>query len=190
MFHFLQKLDFHGNTVLFNFGDPLQRALVDVYPEVHWRPWLFQHVTVPKRWLQQKVMLLNALTTICAWAVRFWNLLENRKDYLTWLEGQLNIKQPADWYDVKASTVISRGGGAFLSHYCNSLQVSRCDLWFLLNDDLLLQFALQELIPEFGWKAWLFEKCPAGACATRQPSLDLFPFLQDFGTRKKIEKTT
>jgi len=97
-----------GRVLIRLFGESLQVALTELFPEYPWKPWLFSHI--PER---------------------FWNVESHRRDYLRWLEEVLNIKKvPTDWYRVKSTIVISQHGGiGFLHHYGNSLRRALADLY-------------------------------------------------------------
>jgi spermidine synthase len=74
----------------------LHRALSNVYPQFIWYPWKFTNS--PKG---------------------FWPLPEHRRSFFLWLEEELEIKHPTDWYRVRTSDIVERGGGGVLQFYYN-----------------------------------------------------------------------
>jgi len=110
------------NYFLRPFGGSLQLALVELFPEYNWNLRLFPQAT-------------NF----------YWNAESHRRQYIEWLEDELGITNPQQWYRVKILDVVERGGSRFLSYYGNSLQK-----------------ALSGMIPEYDWKPWLFERLPSG----------------------------
>ena len=65
-----------------------------LYPEYKWLPWKLKET--PKGW---------------------WEVEDNRKEYITWLEEQLNIKLPEDWYNAPINKVYELYGRPFIQHY-------------------------------------------------------------------------
>jgi len=92
-------------------GSP-SKALMDVYPEHDWKLWKFG--SLPKR---------------------FWNPIENQRQYFDWLKLHLGYSDMEDWYKVTIED-FHRNGGSQLLHryYKNSLPT-----------------ALQTVYPEHHW---------------------------------------
>jgi hypothetical protein len=97
-------------------------ALAAIYPEHAWVPWKFSRV-----------------------GANFWRNLKNQRDYLKWLEVQLQIQRPEDWYNIAASDITDKNLNGFLSHHNNSLSK-----------------ALKNLYPEVNWQPWKFKHSPRG----------------------------
>jgi len=111
-----------GAVLLKYYKGSLRKCLEELHPEFVWKAWLFEKVP-------------NG----------FWDVMANRKSYLQWISGEINIQKPADWFSVKQEEFIRRGGGGFLWKYRNSIQR-----------------ALQDLFPENDvWKPWLFRQVNA-----------------------------
>lgn len=50
----------------------------------------------------------------------FWNIKQNRLDYLNWLGAQLDFKKMDDWYGITKKQISEKGGGGLLSHFKDS----------------------------------------------------------------------
>jgi hypothetical protein len=124
-----QLLDNHGggfSQELYN-GSPVA-AVKDVFPEHDWKEWLFSYVPHG-----------------------FWKLPANRIRYLRWLEEQLGMNGPEDWYRVTAQDFLHNAGSGLLGlAYGGS--VSR---------------AAKELYPKHDWCEWLFTQSPHGLWRSR-----------------------
>jgi hypothetical protein len=72
-----------------------------------------------------------------------WKDKINQKKFLEFIEKEFNFKSLEDWYKLKASELIERGGRGLLSRYNDSL-------FYLLSANY----------PEYDWKPWLFCKVP------------------------------
>ena len=93
------------------------------FPEKSWHEWMFDRV--PRN---------------------FWKELENRRQYLKWLEKTLSFESPNDWYEVKGSDFSGNyGGGLFMNYYADSPQM-----------------AVKELYPEHEFYPWKFKATPQG----------------------------
>jgi hypothetical protein len=79
---------------LFSHYDGIFHLLSKVKPELGLLPWKFGQVSA-----------------------NFWNNLENRQTYFTWLERELKIKKPEDWYSIEASMVAEKFGSLLMSRY-------------------------------------------------------------------------
>jgi hypothetical protein len=79
----------HGGRGLLNnhYDGSLTKALAHVYPTHPWEQWRFKQV-----------------------ARRFWDSIDNQRDYFDWLEKQLNITTKFGWYSIKTSDVDKHGG--------------------------------------------------------------------------------
>jgi hypothetical protein len=63
--------------IVMHFDWNLSKALEDAFPEHRWQWWNFKQV--PKG---------------------VWANAENRKEFFSWLEEQLGITHPEQWYDI------------------------------------------------------------------------------------------
>lgn len=92
------------------YGKSLQAALLEIYPEHQWQPWLFE--CVPHG---------------------FWHDARNRRNYVEWVAQELKIDDAScreSWYSVKVSDVQSKGGAGLLQQqYGGSLQKLLCDVF-------------------------------------------------------------
>jgi len=75
-----------GAMLLSRYGNSLQRALLDLYPNKPWKFWTFDRV-----------------------ARGFWDNYENVTEYLGWLEKKLFICSPEEWYEVGRNHLIHFG---------------------------------------------------------------------------------
>eukprot|EP01125_Pyxidicula_operculata_P022520 TRINITY_DN924_c0_g1_i3.p1 TRINITY_DN924_c0_g1~~TRINITY_DN924_c0_g1_i3.p1 ORF type:complete len:367 (-),score=32.65 TRINITY_DN924_c0_g1_i3:25-1125(-) len=98
----------------------MYKMLESVKKDTKWLPWKFSRVPS-----------------------NFWDDMKNRREYILWLEHQLNIKSPDEWYRVTTNTVRQNCGSGLLSKYHNSV--------YLL---------LKALYPDQNWLPWRFEKTP------------------------------
>lgn len=67
----------NGSSLLEHYGYSHIKAIMSLYPDYHWLPWKFS--SLPKG---------------------FWEDQENVKNYIKWLEKELNIKNMEDWYKI------------------------------------------------------------------------------------------
>src|SRR5688572_1420368 len=86
-----------GERILQHYGNSLQTALKNLYPQHPWHPWLFLEPG------------------------DIWNLSKNRRDYLDWLGSQLLIDTPDKWYKVSNEQLEMKKGAGLLSKYGNFL---------------------------------------------------------------------
>jgi hypothetical protein len=74
----------------------------------------------------------------------FWDSLDNQRAFFSWLETQLNIASPDDWYRYDAAVVAGKGGRRLLSqYYAGSLPK-----------------ALATVYPAVNWEVWRFRRLP------------------------------
>jgi hypothetical protein len=66
-----------GSRLLKSYGGSLSKALQSIYPEFQFYPWLFERVPV-----------------------RFWDDLNNQRQYFDWLAKRLNVNHLDGWYNV------------------------------------------------------------------------------------------
>jgi len=76
----------------------------------------------------------------------FWRRSANRRAFMEWLERKLDVRKPEDWYELTSAT-IRRFGGRGLLQQCFG------------GSALAL---LQEYLPWYDWKEWLFPQVPRG----------------------------
>ncbi|MCP4659821.1 MAG: hypothetical protein GY856_30835 [bacterium] len=64
---------------------------------------------------------------------------------MEWLEAKLRIREPEDWYDLTTKTVHYFGSGGLLKYYHESVIAM-----------------VQDYVPWYDWKEWLFPRVPSG----------------------------
>jgi len=90
-------IKYAGRSVISLFGDSLALALMATYPSTSesngfvWAPWKFR--SLPKLWFDNG---------------------ENRRQFIEWVRGELNIKTLHDFYNLSNSQVIELGGPSFV----------------------------------------------------------------------------
>jgi len=109
--------DKSGRGLLKKYNNSIVKLLSSVYPNHDWKPWLFGG--------KSKVLSSGE---------------EMQKEFIEWLEKDLNIKDKEDWYKIKISEIEKRGGSSFLQKYEGSLYK-----------------AFSSIYPNVSWKPWLFE---------------------------------
>ncbi|MCP4659822.1 MAG: hypothetical protein GY856_30840 [bacterium] len=75
----------------------------------------------------------------------FWQQSKNRRACMEWLEAKLRIREPEDWYDLTAKTIHYFGSQGLLYYYHGSISAM-----------------VQDYVPWYDWKEWLFPKVPSG----------------------------
>jgi hypothetical protein len=122
-----RNMDFirnHGGTLIQKYYiSSVYVAMRDYAPRYKWIPWLFSQT--PKG---------------------FWQKAENRKSYMKWLEGLLQIESEDDWYLVSRASFAENSGAGLLGNHYNGSILS----------------ALREYRPDYDWKPWGFPKVPDG----------------------------
>jgi hypothetical protein len=79
------------------------------------------------------------------WApVGFWKRKSNRLRYLRWLEGEMGIAGPEDWYRVTQGDFVRESGSALIRDYYGGSVVA----------------AAKELYPDYDWQEWMFAGLP------------------------------
>jgi len=74
----------------------------------------------------------------------FWDVKENRINYMNWLGQRCGFRMLEDWYQVRKSHFkLNRGGGLLCTQY----------------DDSVLA-ALRDYAPNFEWQPWRFQVSP------------------------------
>lgn len=73
----------------------------------------------------------------------FWQQSKNRRACMEWLEAKLGIREPEDWYDLTAKTVDYFGLRGLLAYY---------------NESIITM--VQDYLPWYDWKEWLFPRAP------------------------------
>jgi hypothetical protein len=81
----------------------------------------------------------------------FWRQKRNCRRYLNWLGRRLGFQKWSDWYAVRKKDFLRHHGKTFLEGY----GMNPCR-------------ALQEHVPEYDWKEWLFAKVPSGFWGDRR----------------------
>ncbi len=114
----------HGGGLLVSiYADSPLKALCDFMPEYDWCPWLFRRT--PQR---------------------FWAERANRRAYMRWLELQLQIQHPDQWYGVTKNDFIENHGHGLLGNY--------------YGDSVFA--AVKEHLPRRRWLPWRFANVPQG----------------------------
>jgi hypothetical protein len=75
----------------------------------------------------------------------YWDIHENRLNYMTWLQQKLKFQNMSDWYNIKTDDFIQNGGKTLLKKY---------------NDSPLR--VLMSVYPEYQWQPWRFGKTTSG----------------------------
>jgi hypothetical protein len=83
-----------GRVILNRYRGSMLDTFRSLYPEVHWRGWLFQQT--PKG---------------------FWNNDENVKEYLEWAAHQLHIKKLDEWHSVSSAQFCKIRGFSLITKY-------------------------------------------------------------------------
>ena len=111
-----------GGGLLHNsYGSSMLAAMMDYQPDYDWKPWLFGGTP-------------NG----------FWNVRENRSQYMEWLGEKLGITSTEGWYRVIGADFIRNHGGGLLN---NQFKGS-------------VQALLRDYKPDFQWQAWRFNSVP------------------------------
>ncbi len=112
-----------GGLLTNHYRGSILAALREWRPDHDWKPWLFPKVPHG-----------------------FWQEAENRRSYMDWLGGVLQIKREEDWYQVPFETFAENGGATLIQKfYRGSILAAVC-----------------ECRPNHDWKPWLFPKVPHG----------------------------
>lgn len=117
-----------GLGLLSRFTNSPTRAVMGCFPEVDWKEWRFSAVP-PGFWVERS----------------------NRVRYLQWLETELEIGEPDDWYNVKQADFFSRHGTSVLQDIYRGSPGA----------------AAKDLYPRHCWYEWLFSQVPNGFWKTR-----------------------
>jgi len=110
-----------GLGLLAIFTNSPARTVMSCFPDEDWKEWLFN--TVP---------------------AGFWNKRQNRLRYLKWLEEQIGISKPDEWYQVKQSDFFQRQGTGVLRFVYRGSPGA----------------AAKDLYPDHCWHEWLFPQVP------------------------------
>ena len=74
----------------------------------------------------------------------FWDESENRRRFMDWLAHRLGFRQPSDWYQVSRKDFCRNRGASLLVLFYGDSPLA----------------ALQEYLPDYPWKPWLFKRVP------------------------------
>ena len=74
-----------GSTLIQYNNNSYTNLITNFYSNYNWLPWKF--VQTPRR---------------------YWNDMENVKEYMNWLSEQLNIKTMEDWYNVTYEVITEK----------------------------------------------------------------------------------
>jgi hypothetical protein len=136
----VKNLDDSYRKMLKEYKYSIMKGLEHVYPEYTWYFWMFDNC--PRG---------------------YWKKKENRRKYLMWLAEELQIEDYTQWYSVRKSELLKRGGRGMLLYTSDSFIIS-----------------IQKTFPEFKWQTWRFEMCPKKYWSTRE---NLRECLEWFGTK-------
>eukprot|EP01122_Echinamoeba_exundans_P014464 TRINITY_DN6563_c0_g1_i1.p1 TRINITY_DN6563_c0_g1~~TRINITY_DN6563_c0_g1_i1.p1 ORF type:complete len:303 (-),score=26.76 TRINITY_DN6563_c0_g1_i1:824-1732(-) len=108
------------------YGRSLQSALSTIYPNHHWRPWLFRKT--PRS---------------------FWNDKSNHRAYFDWLQEELGFADRSGWYSASVDQVLHHSAsGVLWRFYNNSLILALTTIYSDHQWDVL---AFQN-VPKYFWK--------------------------------------
>jgi hypothetical protein len=88
------------------YGNSPSAIIIKAFPDYDWKPWLFNKAPQGH-----------------------WKDKHARLDYLNWLESQLSIKNPQDWYAVSKTDFESNKGGGLLAYYKGSPALAAKELY-------------------------------------------------------------
>lgn len=129
----VSKEDFQNNSgegMLKNYYNSSPSCAVKAHlPNIEWHEWLFG--TAPQR---------------------FWLDPSNHRRFMKWLEIQLDIRVPEDWYRVTSDDFQRHNGGVFLAERFDGSPSA----------------AIKAFIPDYPWKEWLFNSLPRGFFDTHE----------------------
>ena len=93
----------HGGGLLNNhFNASVQALVADFLPDFDWKPWCF--ASVPQS---------------------YWRSQSHRREYLSWLGGQLGFQKSGDWSRLKREHFYRNGGsGLLVSYYHGSARMA------------------------------------------------------------------
>lgn len=142
----LKQIHQHGgSSVMVRFyNDSVYNALVELYPEHCWSPWLF--VRAP---------------------VGIWKNKEVKRDYMLWLAKQQNIKFPDGWYSVSINLFRQNKGARnfspkfFHTDSFSSFLLLGGGMLFVEYKDSVAN-AIMDIFPEHDWAPWKFRQIPNG----------------------------
>jgi len=112
----------NGRGLLALYGNSPSELIMSTFPEHDWKPWIFKQTHHG-----------------------FWSSQDNRKKYMEWLGGLLNVNKMEDWYGITVELFTINHGGGLLSLHGNS------------PGELVMS-----TFPEHDWKPWMFKVTPKG----------------------------
>eukprot|EP01114_Cavostelium_apophysatum_P003810 TRINITY_DN13942_c0_g1_i1.p1 TRINITY_DN13942_c0_g1~~TRINITY_DN13942_c0_g1_i1.p1 ORF type:complete len:489 (-),score=93.45 TRINITY_DN13942_c0_g1_i1:195-1661(-) len=95
-----------GISLLARYNASFVKALMAIYPQHPWKPWLFLRAP-RKTWEDKEIM----------------------RQFFDYVSKQLQIKEFADWYSVKFLDVVRLGGRGPLFRYGDTLFKALCDVY-------------------------------------------------------------
>lgn len=111
----------HGGSGLLVMNNWSATAVVkSVYPEYPWLGWRFRSSSK-----------------------RYWENVDNQRQFMDWLGKQLGIAQWQDWYKVTRAQIGENGGWAIIHRYNGSPSS-----------------ILTTVYPQFSWELWKFDRSP------------------------------
>jgi hypothetical protein len=81
-------------------------------------------------------------------------------EMIQWLEKQLNIKEPKDWYKITKDSIYRIGGGDLFE-----------------GKDESLADILSEIYPNMEWKPWQFQRPPNGLWEDKKNRREFFDWM-------------
>jgi len=98
----------------------------------------------------------------------FWKNIENQKKYMSWLENELEYKEPSHWYKVSQSTFVNNYGYGLLMQY----QKSPIKI-------------VQKFISGYDFITWKFKNVPKGYWSDKKNRKD---YMEELGQNLGFEK--
>ena len=137
-----------GATLLNRFyRSSVLEAMRDMLPDYAWLPWLFSKA--PRG---------------------FWDEAENRRAYMKWLQGTLQLETEENWYQLTEESFNENRGAGLLTNYYHGSILS----------------ALEEYRPDIDWKPWRFRKVPNGYWSLTGNRQRYFDWLADRLTYRSL----
>ena len=92
--HWKDIAKYGGWSLLMKYNGSPSQILQSVYPEHKWIIWMFNSVSTG-----------------------FWDIKENQKEFMNWLQKQLGYSKLDDWYNLTQKDIVNNGGVSLLTRY-------------------------------------------------------------------------
>ena len=92
--HWKDIIKYGGWSLLMKYNGSPSQILQSVYPEHKWIIWMFNSVSTG-----------------------FWDIKENQKEFMNWLQKQLGYSKLDDWYNLTQKDIVNNGGVSLLTRY-------------------------------------------------------------------------